>query len=111
MDLNREAQNRMDFSHPMEAGLAYRGLPEDGSPLPWQRLRLMYFREHYNRHSVQVRDVNAPGLESLPLLKNKLPNELSESEVADVLRNHKTILDEMVAELGGPYFDTLNANN
>jgi hypothetical protein len=85
-------------------------LSEDGSPLPWQRLKLMFLREHYNRHSLQVRDMALTGFDSdSGLLNTKLPTELGAAEITKLLDNHRKALVKKAAELSGPYFEALNA--
>jgi hypothetical protein len=112
MEANVKDKNRMDLSRPLARKLVYREDSEEGLPLPWQQLRLMFLREHYNRHSWQLRDMALTGFDSESgLLNRRLPTELGAAEVTDMLKNHKTALLQKAEELSGPYFESLNAQN
>jgi hypothetical protein len=103
----RHDDTMLNLSRPLGRDLVYRELSEDGSPLPWQLLRLMFLREHYNRHSLQVHELALTGLDSGPL-NTKLPTELGAAEIRKLLENHKKALLGKAEELSRPYFEALN---
>jgi hypothetical protein len=71
---------------------------------------VLLLREHYNRHSWQLRDMGLTGFDSESgLLNRRLPTELGAAEVTDLLENHKKALLQKAEELSGPYVEALNA--
>ncbi len=112
MEANRKDKNRLDLSRPLGREWIYREDYEDGLPIPWQQLRLMFLREHYNRHSWQLRDLALTGFDSESgLLNRRLPTELRAAEVTDLFENHKKALLQKAEELSNPYVEALNSES
>jgi hypothetical protein len=105
---NDSDSNPIDLSRPLIRELISLD-SSDPIALPWQRLRLMSFRDRYSDHRIQVinRDL---GEFSSPLVTTTLPTEMPAADVSKMLARHRTALAEKARMLAEPFFTTFDSD-
>jgi hypothetical protein len=99
---NSIEQSPVNLSHPVSHAIL---VLDAANPevLPWQRLRLMSFRDRYNAHRLRVIDCSLSSFNSDVLKQSPLPIELQWEEMNSVLAQHRRELLKKAEELRTPY--------
>jgi hypothetical protein len=95
----------IDLYRPLERAVIYMDPSEKSVALPWQRLRLVSFRDRYEEHRIRLADTGLANFESAP---PRLPIDLTREEVMKMLANHRKVLVEKMEELSKPFLEALN---
>jgi hypothetical protein len=86
--------NQMDLSRPLTRQLIF--LEENETSIPWQRLRLMEFRDRYNEFSYDCKEF---ALHGLP----ETPNALSFDDFIEALQRHRAAIIKRISDLTDRY--------
>ena len=92
----------LDLSHPLTRDLLFMDAFEQTSNLPWQRVRLMGFRDRCNAHRSHVVDLALSDFKS-GILEHPLPNDLKAAEVSTMLAEHRSALLDRARSIVSPY--------
>lgn len=96
---NKGDANPLDLSRPLVRELICIDPSESELVLPWQRLRLMSFRDRYRIHVKHLYDESVQS----GLLKQTLPTELDSLALSKMIMDHNTELLARATELIAPY--------
>lgn len=105
---NAAVTSSMDLSRPLTRELIILNSTEPIA-LPWQRLRLMSFRDRYSDHRIQVINRSLKEFDS-PVVATTLPTDLPASDIAKILERHRTALSEKARTLAEPFFTAFNSD-
>jgi hypothetical protein len=97
---NDASEHPLDLSHPLRLGLISLDMSQEAEPLPWQRLRLLSFRDRCTAHKRHLLDRS---LSNMPFAKQAIPNELEADAILTILAEHKSALSDRARELAAPY--------